>query len=91
MHVTRPVRSRVVRGRPDAEGTWALGGSSDGKGRATQLRGAPTTRGLHPNLGGQDGAVAVSLVLSRPMPRSQSVDGSAGDEASGYRCATPAG
>ena len=27
---------------------------------------------MHPNLGGQDGVVAVSLVLSRPVPRSQS-------------------
>ena len=47
--------------------------------------------GMHPNLDGQDGAVAVSLILSRPVPRSQSVDGSAGDGASGYRCTTPAG
>ena len=32
-------------------------------GRATQLQGTPTTRGLHPTLGGQDGAVAVSLAV----------------------------
>ena len=49
-----------------------------------------SARGFHPNLGGQDGAIAVSLVLSRPVPQSQSVDGSAGDRASEYRCATPA-
>ena len=27
---------------------------------------------MHPNLGGLDGVIAVSLVLSRPVPRSQS-------------------
>ena len=43
-------------------------------GRATQLQGAPTTRGLHPNLGGQDGAVAVNLAL-----RSASVGRCLGD------------
>ena len=74
MRVTRPVRSRVVRGRPDAGGAWALGGTSDGRGRATQLQGAPTTRGSHPNLGRQDGAVAVSLAL-----RSASVGRCLGD------------
>ena len=63
-----------MRGRPDAGGAWALGGTSDGRGRATQLQGAPTTRGLHPNLGGQDGAVAVSLAL-----RSASVGRCLGD------------
>ena len=74
MRVTRPVRSRVVRGRPETGGAWALGGTSDGRGRATQLHGAPTTRGLHPNLGGQDGAVAVGLAL-----RSASVGRCLGD------------
>ena len=74
MRVTRPVWSRVVRGRPDGGGAWALGRTLDGRGRATKLQSAPTMRGLHPNLGGQDGAVAVSLAL-----RSTSVGRCLGD------------
>jgi len=46
-------------------------------GRLVELQGAPTMRGLHPNLGGQDGAVAVSLAL-----RSSSVDRCLGDSRS---------
>ena len=90
MRVTRPVRSRVVRGRPDAGVAWALYKLRMAGGEATQLKG-DLLRGYASQPGGQDDAVAVSLVLSRPVPRSQSVDGSAGDGASGYGCATPAG
>ena len=46
---------------------------------------------MHPNLGGQDGVVAVSLVLSRPVPWSQSELSAGWRRASGYRCTTPAG
>ena len=51
---------------------------------------ATSCEGMHLNLGGQDGAIAVSLVLSRPVPRGQSVDRSTGIVVSGYRCTTPA-
>ena len=43
----------------------------NGKGGPHNSRATSCAR-LHPNLGEQDGAVAVSLVLSRLVPRSQS-------------------
>jgi len=39
MRVTRPVRSRVVRGRPDAGVAWALYKLRMARGGATQLQG----------------------------------------------------
>ena len=90
MRVTRPVRSRVVQGRPDAGVAWAYINSGWEEVGPHNSRAASCER-MHPNLGGQDDAIAVNLVLSKPVPRSQSVDGSAGDGASGYRCATSAG
>ena len=56
---------------------------------------ATSCEGMHPNLGGQDGAVAVSLTLrSASVGRCLGVSQScllAGDGVSGYRCTTPAG
>ena len=62
MRVTRPVRSRVVRGRPDAGGAWALGGTSDGRGEPHNSRAPQPRRGCIPTWGDRNGAVAVSLV-----------------------------
>ena len=68
MRVTRPVRSWVVRGRPDAGVAWALY-NSGWQGVGPHNSRATSCERMHPNLEGQDGAVAASLVLSKPVPR----------------------
>ena len=60
-----------MRGRPDAGVAWALYKLRMARGGATQLQGDLLQEDAS-QPGGQDGAVAVSLVLSRPVPRSQS-------------------
>ena len=91
MRVTRPVRGRVVRRRPDVGGPWALHKLRRARGEPHNSR-ATSCEGMHPNLEGQDGAVAVSLAI-----RSASVGRCLGDSwsslptrfgASGYRCTT---
>jgi hypothetical protein len=92
MRVTRPV-GRIgdhCTGKVQCWGGTGLAILRMARGGLT-TPGRPLTGGRIPDLGEQDGAVAVSLVLSRPVPQGQSVDGSAGVGASGYRCATPAG
>ena len=62
----------------------------NGKGRPHNP-GVTSCGRMCPNPGEHNGAVAVSIILSRPVPQGQLVDGSAGVGASGYRCATPTG
>ena len=46
--------------------------NSEWQGEGPRNSRATSCERMQPNLGGQDGVVAVSLVLSRPVPRSQS-------------------
>ena len=93
MCVTRPVSRMgiIVRGRFSAGVVLALRNPEFQKGGKPHNSRATSCEGMHPNLGEQDGTIVVSFILSRSVPRGQSVDGSVGIGASRYRCTTPTG
>ena len=69
MRVTRPVRGRVVRRRPDAGGPWALHKLRRARGEPHNSRVPQPRRGCIPTWGDRNGAVVVSLdsVLRRQL------------------------